>query len=420
MAASEQLPEPPLSDCGMAAMLAGESNTADKSSFHIRISTRGTFELRAIDKEQRDLTLRGMRGADSKQSSMLCLLSPETAVPTEHPIRSIKKLVDIALKDLSPALDAMYASTGRPSIPPERLLKATLLMAFYSLRSERLFCEQLNYNLLFRWFLDMDMAEPCFDASTFSKNRLRLIEADIAKQFFGRVVEQARQARLMSHEHFTVDGTLIEAWASLKSFKKKDAPKDAPPPDDPGNPTVDFRGEKRSNDTHESSTDPEARLARKSNGTTSKLSFSAHSLMENRNGLLVDFRVGLATGTAERTVALEMVDQELTGERRITLAGDRGYDTSDFVQACRIRNISPHIAQNTSNRRSALDGRTTRHAGYAISQRFRKRVEEIFGWMKTIGGFRRTRFRGTVRTQLAAYFVGAAYNLLRMATLLAT
>jgi len=361
-----------------------------------------------------------MRGADSKQGSMLCLLSPETAVPTEHPIRAIKKLVDMALKDLNPAFDAMYASTGRPSIPPERLLKATLLMAFYSVRSERLFREQLNYNLLFRWFLDMDMTEPGFDASTFSKNRLRLIEADVAKQFFGRVVDQARQARLMSHEHFTVDGTLIEAWASLKSFKKKDAPYDTPPPDDPGNPTVDFRGEKRSNETHESSTDPEARLARKSNGTTSKLSFSAHSLMENRNGLLVDFRVGLATGTAERTVALEMVDQELAGDRRITLGGDRGYDTRDFVQACRVRNVSPHIAQNTSNRRSAVDARTTRHAGYAISQRLRKRVEEIFGWMKTIGGFRRTRFRGTDRTQLAAYFVGAAYNLLRMARLLAT
>jgi transposase len=360
-----------------------------------------------------------MRGADSKQGSMLCLLSPETAVPTEHPIRAIKKLVEIALQDLSPAFDAMYASTGRPSIPPERLLKATLWMAFYSVRSERLFCEQLNYNLLFRWFLDMDMTEPGFDASTFSKNRLRLLEADIAKQFFGRVVEQARQARLMSHEHFTVDGTLIEAWASLKSFKTKDAPKDASPPDDPGNPTVDFRGDKRSNETHESSTDPEARLARKSNGTTAKLSFSAHSLMENRNGLLVDFRVGLATGTAERTMALEMVDQELAGQHRITLAGDRGYDTRDFVQSCRVRNISPHIAQNTSNRRSALDARTTRHAGYAISQRFRKRVEEIFGWMKTIGGLRRTRFRGTERTQLAAYFVGAAYNLLRMARLLA-
>jgi transposase len=351
---------------------------------------------------------------------MLCLLSPETTVPTTHPIRAIKRLVDVALEHLSPAFDAMYAATGRPSIPPERLLKATLLMAFYTVRSERRFCEQLNYNLLFRWFLDMDMTEAGFDASTFSKNRQRLIEADIAKQFFGRVVEQARRARRMSTEHFTVDGTLIEAWASLKSFKKKDAPSDTTPPDDPGNPTVDFRGEKRSNETHESSTDPEARLARKSHGTTSKLSFSAHSLMENRNGLLVDLRVDLATGTAERAVALEMVDEELAGEHRITLAGDRAYDTRAFVDALRERNVTPHVARNTSNRRSAVDARTTRHAGYAISQRFRKRVEEIFGWMKTTGGFRRTRFRGTERTQLAAYFVGAAYNLIRMARLLAT
>lgn len=317
-----------------------------------------------------------MRGHQDPQGSMFSYFSPEMRVPAQHPLRSIKGYADSALKSMSRDFDELYSNTGRPSIPPERLLKATLLMAFHSVRSERLLCEQLNYNLLFRWFLDMDMTEAGFDASTFSKNRRRLIEADIAKQFFGRVIGQARQAHLLSHEHFTVDGTLIEAWASLKSFKKKDSPNDAEPPDDPGNPTVDFRGEKRSNETHESSTDPEARLARKSNGTTSKLSFSAHSLMENRNGLLVDFRVDLATGTAERTVALEMVDQELAGERRITLAADRGYDTRDFVQACRARNISPHIAQNISNRRSAVDARTTRHAGYAVSQRFRKRVED--------------------------------------------
>ncbi len=264
----------------------------------------------------------------------------------------------------------------------------------------------------------MNMTEPGFDASTFSKNRLRLVEASIAKQFFGRVVAQAACAHLMSHEHFTVDGTLIEAWASLKSFKAKDGPS-APPPDDPGNPTVDFRGEKRSNDTHESSTDPEAKLARKSGGTTAKLSFSAHSLMENRNGLLVDFRVAAARGTAERMTALEMVDSELPGGNRISLAGDRGYDTRDFVRACRDRCVTPHVAQNKSNRKSAVDERTSRHSGYAIRQRIRKRVEEIFGWMKSIGGFRRTRFRGRDRTQLAAYFVGAAYNLLRMAKLLA-
>lgn len=359
-----------------------------------------------------------MRGLDSKQSSMICLLSPEAVVPKQHPLRAIKKLVEVALADLGPAFDQMYAAIGRPSIPPERLLKATLLMAFYSVRSERLFCEQLNYNLLFRWFLDMDMTEAGFDPSTFSKNRQRLIEANIAQQFFGRVVNQARRGRLMSDEHFTVDGTLIEAWASLKSFKKKGAT-EAPPPDDPGNPTVNFHGEKRSNETHESTTDPEANLARKSHGTAAKLSFSAHSLMENRNGLLVDFRVAAATGTAEREVALAMIDNELVGQRRITLSGDKGYDTRDFVRACRDRRVTPHVAQNTSRRRSAVDRRTTNHPGYAVSQRIRKRVEEIFGWMKAIGGFRRTRFHGVERTQLAGYFVGAAYNLLRMAKLLA-
>jgi transposase len=358
-----------------------------------------------------------MRGIDSKQSSMICLLSPETMVPKHHPLRAIKKLVEIALSDLGPAFDQMYATIGRPSIPPERLLKATLLMALYSVRSERLFCEQLNYNLLFRWMLDMSMTEAGFDASTFSKNRQRLIEADIAQQLFTRVVEQARRGGLMSDEHFTVDGTLIEAWASLKSFKKKDAVQ-APPPDDPGNPMVNFRGEKRSNETHESTTDPEANLARKSRGTAAKLSFSAHSLMENRNGLLVDFRIGAATGTAEREVALEMIDHKLPGQHRITLAGDRAYDSRDFVRACRDRRVTPHIAQNTSRRRSAIDRRTTSHPGYAVSQRIRKRVEEIFGWMKSIGGFRRTRFRGQQRTQLAGYFIGAAYNLLRMAKLL--
>jgi transposase len=329
-------------------------------------------------------------------------------------------MADAALKELSPALDAMYSSEGRPSIPPERLLKATLLMAFYTVRSERLFCEQLDYNLLFRWFLDMDMIEESFDHSSFSRNRERLIEHDIAKRFFAQIVGQARRARLMSDEHFTVDGTLIEAWASLKSFKEKGKRKqDQDPPDDPGNPTVDFRGEKRSNETHESTTDPEARLARKSNGTTAKLSFSAHALMENRHGLLVDLRVDEASGRAERAVALTMLDEELPGEKAITLGADKGYDTREFVQACRDRNVTPHVARNAhARRRSAIDDRTTRHSGYSVSQRIRKRVEEIFGWAKTVGNFRRTRLRGRARTQFAAYFVGAAYNLLRMGKLL--
>jgi transposase len=360
-----------------------------------------------------------MRGVDSKQASMLCLLSPETVVPASHPIRSIKKLVDAALAELSGAFDAMYAAIGRPSIPPERLLKATVLMALYTVRSERLFCEQLGYNLLFRWFLDMDMTEPSFDASTFSKNRLRLIEANVAKQFFARVVEQAKSAKLMSDEHFTVDGTLIEAWASVKSFKAKQGSRDGQsPPDDPGNPTVDFRGERRSNETHESTTDPEARLAKKSPGAAAKLSFSGHALMENRNGLLVDLRIAEQNGRAERLAALKMLDEELPGTRRITLGADRGYDSTDFVEACRQRHVTPHVAQNTSNRRSAIDRRTARHAGHGVSQRIRKRVEEIFGWVKTIGGLRRTRYRGVARTQLAAYFVAAAYNLLRIAKLL--
>ena len=361
-----------------------------------------------------------MRGTDTKQASMLCLMSPETVVPTKHPLRRVKVMADAALAELSPAFDEMYSSEGRPSIPPERLLKATLLMALYTVRSERLFCEQLDYNLLFRWFLDMDMLEESFDHSTFSRNRERLIDHDIAKRFFAKIVEQARRARLMSDEHFTVDGTLIEAWASLKSFKAKGKRKDdQDPPDDPGNPTVDFHGEKRTNETHESTTDPEARLARKSNGTTARLSFSAHALMENRNGLLVDLRVAEANGRAERETALVMLDEELPSEKTITLGADKGYDTRDFVAGCRARGVTPHVARNEYfRRRSAIDDRTTRHPGYAISQRLRKRVEEIFGWCKTVGNFRRTRYRGRRRTQFAAYFVGAAYNLLRIGRLL--
>jgi transposase len=361
-----------------------------------------------------------MRGTDKKQASMLCLMSPETVVPAKHPLRRLKKQVDTALGELSPVLDEMYSAVGRASIPPERLLKGTLLMALYTVRSERLFCEQLQYNLLFRWFLDMDMVEQPFDHSTFSQNRQRLIEHDVAKLFFANVVEQARGNGLMSSEHFTVDGTLIEAWASLKSFKPKHRDKDKQePPDDPGNPSVDFRGERRSNQTHESTTDPEAKLARKSNGTTARLCFSAHSLMENRNGLLVDFRVAEANGRAEREVALKMLDQSLRGTKRITLGGDKGFDTRDFIAACRERNVAPHVTQNHyGRRRSAIDGRTTSVPGYAVSQRIRKRVEEIFGWAKTVGNFRRTRYRGIVRTQFTAYLVGAAYNLLRMTKLL--
>ncbi len=361
----------------------------------------------------------GMRGADEKQSSMLCLLSPESRVPATHPLRAIKKLADAALVELSPLFDEMYSAVGRPSIPPERLLKSQLLIALYTVRSERMFCEQLDYNMLFRWFLDMSMVEESFAPTVFTKNRDRLIEHDVARQFFERVVAQARSANLMSDDHFTVDGTLIEAWASLKSFRKKDEkPGDRPPPDDPGNPSVDFHGEKRSNDTHVSTTDPEAKLARKSNNTGAKLSYSQHALMENRNGLLVDLRIAPATGAAERETARDMLD-DLPGKHRITVGGDKGYDTRQFVAECREMAITPHVAQNISQRRSsAVDDRTVRHAGYAISMRIRKRVEEIFGWMKTVGGFRRTRYRGEARTELASYLVGAAYNLLRIARLI--
>jgi transposase len=367
-----------------------------------------------------------MRGADTKQSSMLCLMSPESRVPADHPLRRIRVIADEILDEMSLLFDAMYADLGRPSVPPERLLKGLLLMALYTVRSERQFCEQLEYNMLFRWFLGMDMLEGSFDASTLSKNRQRLLDHHIAHVFFHRVVEHARAAKLMSTEHFTVDGTLIEAWASLKSFKPKSQAE--PTRRDRNrhkarrrasrrNPSVNFRGEKRRNDTHQSTTDPEARLARKGNGKEAKLSYSAHALMENRHGMLVDLRVAEASGLAERRVALEMLDDNLPGKQRITLGADKGYHTRDFVRDCRDRNVTPHVANKAKH--SALDMRTTRQPGYSISQRIRKRVEEIFGWAKTVGAFRRTRFRGTPRTQLAAYIVGAAYNLTRMSRLIA-
>jgi transposase len=361
-----------------------------------------------------------MRGRNESQVTMLSLVTPDQRVPKDHPLRKVKALADAALAALSSTFDEMYSKVGRPSIPPERLLKSTLLMAFYSVRSERLFCEQLDYNLLFRWFLDMDGVEESFDHSTFSRNRQRLLEHEVASKFLAEVVKTARGADLMSDEHFTVDGTLIEAWASLKSFRPKgEKPEDRPPPDDPGNPTVNFHGEKRSNETHQSTTDPEAKLARKGNNQPAKLSYLANALMENRNGLLVDLRVEPATGYGERVGALAMLDQHVPGPDGVTLGADAGYDTADFVLACRERGITPHVAQTRSKRRrSAVDGRTVSHAGYEISQRIRKRVEEIFGWTKTVASFRKTRFRGQARTQLAAHLVAAAYNLLRIARLM--
>jgi len=358
-----------------------------------------------------------MRGENGRQRAILVVFDPEQRVPKGHPLRRIKALADAALAQLSPRFDEMYSAVGRPSIPPERLLKASLLMALYTVRSERMFCEQLNYNLLFRWFLDMDVTEPSFDHSTFSRNRARLLEHTVADEFFRAVVAQARALKLLSDEHFTVDGTLIEAWASLKSFRRKDAGPHEPP-DDRGNPAVNFRGERRSNATHQSATDPESRLAKKGPGKEAKLCYSANALMENRSTILIDFRVEPADGYAERRAAIVMLDENLPGSRRITVAGDRGYDTRDFVASCRALKVTPHVAQNQARPGgSALDARTVRHRGYAVSQWIRKQVEETFGWMKTVGGLRRTRYRGRARVQMHAYLVAAAYNLVRIANL---
>ncbi|HET7676673.1 MAG TPA: IS5 family transposase [Candidatus Limnocylindrales bacterium] len=350
---------------------------------------------------------------------MLAFVDPEALVPAGHPIRAIRRLAEAALGELEPLLERMYAEVGRPSIPPEHLLKASLLMALYSVRSERSFCEQLGYNLLFRWFLGLDLLAPAFDHSTFSKNRARLMEHRAAREFFDAVVWQAQRRRLLSEEHFTVDGTLLEAAASLKSFKPRGGG-DQGPPDDPGNPTVSWRGQKRSNATHASTTDPEARLARKGDGREARLSYAAHALMENRHGLLVDFVVTEATGTAERDAVPVLLDQARgRGFRPKTLGADKSYDTVGCVADIRARRVTPHVARHTTKRRSAIDGRTTCWPGYALSQRARKRVEEVFGWVKTVGGLRRTRYRGVERTRLVGYLVAAAYNLVRLANLLA-
>lgn len=361
-----------------------------------------------------------MRGTVERQETMLTLMTPSRRVPQDHPIRRIKEIADAELERLSDVLDEMYSHRGRYSIPPERLLKACLLIALYSVRSERQLCEQLEYNLLFRFFLDMGNDEAVFDASSFAKNKERLMGSDVARLFFEGVVNRAKGKRLISGEHFTVDGTQIEAWASMKSFRPKGKKgRRGSDDDDPGNPTVSFHGEKRSNDTHESTTDPEARLLRKGRGKEARLSYLGHVVMENRNGLCVDLSVSEATGRAEREQALRMVER--LGKRGIrvrTLGADKSYDTQDFVASLREAGVTPHVAQNTTNRRSRIDGRTTRHPGYAISQRCRKRVEEIFGWGKTVGGLRKTRYRGVARTELWTYIVGSAYNLVRMAKLM--
>jgi len=350
---------------------------------------------------------------------MFSYLSPEQRVRENHPLRPVRQQVDAVLARMSPVFDKMYSATGRPSIPPEKLLRALLLQMLYSIRSERLLMEEIDYSILFRWFVGMDLDQPVWNATTFTKNRERLLEADVARTFLVEVVEQARLGGWASEEHFSVDGTLLEAWASLKSFRPKDRQSEEPP-DDPGNPTVNFHGEKRSNDTHQSTTDAEAKLARKGNGKEAKLSFNGSLLIENRNGLILVSEVKPATGTAEREAALEMLSR-IPGSERITVAGDKGYDTKGFVEACRAMNVTPHVAQNENRPGgSAIDGRTTRHEGYSISQQRRKRIEECFGWMKTVAQIRKVRHRGTEKVGWIFTFAAAAYNLVRLRNLAAT
>jgi transposase len=357
-----------------------------------------------------------MRGADDQQSQMFSYLSPEQRVRKDHPLRAVRATVDEVLRSLSPQFNRMYAREGRPSIAPEKLLRALVVQMLYSIRSERLLMEEIDYNILFRWFVGLNLDEEVWDATTFTKNRERLLEADVAKQFLAAVVELARAKGFVSDEHFTVDGTLLEAWAGAKSFQPKDG-KNAPPPDDPGNPTVNFRGERRSNETHESKTDPEAKLARKGEGKESKLSYSGNLLVENRNGLIVDARAWDANGRAERDAALVMLEQ-VPGDGRITVGGDKGFDTKDFVAECRHMNLTPHLAQNHGRSGgSAIDGRTARHESYRISQRKRKRIEECFGWLKTIALLRKVRHRGLEKVDWVFVFACAAYNLVRLRNL---
>jgi len=347
---------------------------------------------------------------------MLSSLSPEDLIPADHPIRRIREVVDVVLAELDSEFDAMYAGSGRPSVPPETLLKATVLMALYSIRSERAFCERLNYDLLFKWFLDLPIDAKAFDATTFTKNRDRLLDHEIADQFFAAVVGQAKLRRYVSSEHFSVDGTLLEAWASHKSFQPKDRP-GRKPPTAGRNAEVSFHGERRSNDTHQSTTDPEARMARKSNATAAKLCYAGHLLMEHRNALLVDADLTEATGYAERATALEMLQRLPPMTRRRTVAGDKGYDTKDFVADVRELGFTPHIAPNTTRNRSTIDARTTRHPGHVVSQRIRKRIEEPFGWMKTIAGGRKLRYIGRQRNRAWFLMTGAVYNIIRIAAL---
>jgi transposase len=357
-----------------------------------------------------------MRGIDHQQSHMFSYLSPEARVSKDHPLRAIRSMVDEVLRGLSAQFDGMYAREGRPSIAPEKLLRAQLLQLLYSIRSERLLMEEIDYSILFRWFVGLNLDEQVWDATVFTKNRDRLLEGDVAKQFLALVVEQARAQHLTSDEHFTVDGTLLEAWAGMKSYQRKDG-NNPPADDDPGNPTVNFHGEQRSNRTHQSKTDPEAKMARKGEGKEAKLSYSGNLLVENQNGLIVNAIAWEANGTAEQDTALLMLEQ-IPGNRRVTVGGDKGFDTTDFIAECRHMQVTPHVAQNDGRRGgSAIDLRTTRHAGYQISQRKRKRIEECFGWLKTIALLRKVRHRGLCKVDWVFTFACAAYNLVRLRNL---
>jgi transposase len=357
-----------------------------------------------------------MRGKDQRPEVLFSYVSLETRIPADHPLRPIREIVDEALRKLSPAFSRLYAREGRPSIPPERLLRALLLQAFYTVRSERQLMEQLNYNLLFRWFVGLSTDDPVWDATVFCKNRDRLLDGDIACKFMTAVLNLPQVRQLLSSEHFSVDGTLIEAWASMKSFVPKDGSN--PPASGRGrNAERDFHGEKRKNDTHCSTTDPDARLFRKGAGKEAKLCHMGHLMMENRNALIVDAQLTEANGTAERTTALEMIDDN--ARPGSTVGGDKNYDTSDFVAGCRKRGCTPHVSQNNTNRRSAIDARTTRHAGHCISTIKRKQIEEAFGWIKTVGGLRKTRHRGRSLVEWFFVLTATAYNLVRIPKLLA-
>ena len=357
-----------------------------------------------------------MRGADERSGSLFSYIDLEWRVPGDHPLRAIRVMVNAALAELDAEFTAMYAPIGRPSIPPEKLLRSSLLQAFYTIRSERQLMERLNFDLLFRWFVGLGIDDEVWDHSVFSKNRDRLLEAEISAKFLAAILTQPEVKRLLSNDHFSVDGTLVQAWASLKSFKAKNDDEE-PPPADGRNEEVDFRGEKRSNRTHASTTDPEAMLYRKGPGMEARLCFIGHALMENRNGLFVDARLTKVSGHAERLAALDMIEPYADRPNAITLGGNKGFDAADFVMELRDINVTPHIAQNTT-RRSAIDRRATRHSGYEISQRIRKRVEEGFGWMKTIGGIGRMKYRGRERVAWTFTLAAAAYNLIRMPKLM--